>query len=135
MKLKQKEKNYFEILIRKNSTNFFKKAKYTYIYREKLKNFIELDISIFYNENFSKIYKFSNLKSLIKILKIIIDNKDWDFFDKTIPEIKSFEENILSEIQNNSYLSYFYKKKSKTRYNLILKILKKLYKIYYKEKT
>lgn len=135
MKLKQKEKNYFEILLNKNSKNYFKKIKYTYIYREKLENFIDLDISIFYNENFSKINKFSNLKSLIKILKIIIDHKDWDFFDKIIPEIKSFEENILSEIQNNSYLSYFYKNKTKKRYSLILKILNKLYKVYYKEKT
>ncbi|MDD4151878.1 MAG: hypothetical protein PHR68_04650, partial [Candidatus Gracilibacteria bacterium] len=135
MKIKQKEKNYFEILLNKNSKSYFKKAKYTYIYREKLENFIDLDRSIFYNELFSKIHKYSNLKSLIKSLKIIIDHKDWDFFYKIIPEIKSFEENILSEIQKNSYFSYFYKNKSKKRYNLFLKILNKLYKVYYKEKT
>lgn len=135
MKLKQKEKWYFDILQKKQSANIFKTSKYTYIYREKLETFYNLDISIFYNELLWKVSKFINLKSLIKVLKIIIENKDWDFFDKVIVDIKNFEAKIFDEISSDNLLSYFQKKSFSSRYKLVLKILNRAYKTAYKEKT
>lgn len=135
MKLKQKEKWFFDIIQKKNSSNIFKKTKYLYIFREKLETFYNFEISIFYNELFLNVWKFSNLKSLIKIFKLIIENKDWDFFDKVFIDIKNFEDKFIKEIDSDNLLSYFQKKSYKSRYNLVLKILNKAYKAEYKAKT
>lgn len=135
MKLKQKEQNLYNIITSKKQNSYFQNLKYKFIFARKLKTFYDLEIAIFYNELFKDISSYSNTNSLVKILKYIIKNKDFSFFEQTIPKIKLFEEKFLSDINSDKNLSWTDKRKYSTRYNLIISIIKKMHSFYYKEKT
>lgn len=134
-KLKQKEENLYTILISKKTNSFIKNIKYKIIFVEKIKVFYDLEISIFYNELFAGISSYSNTNSLVKILKYIIKKKDFDFFEQIIPKIKNFEDKFISEVDLATKLSKSYKSKYRSRYNLVMSIIKKMHSFYYKEKT
>lgn len=134
-KLKQKEVNLYNILISKKNNTFLKKFKYRILFMEKSKIFYDLEFSIFYNEMFRWIAFYSNINSLVKILKYIIKNKDFELFEKIIPQIKNFEDKILKEIFEDSNINSSLKSKYKSRNNSVMLILKKMHWVYYKEKT
>lgn len=133
-KIINNEINSYNSFIFKKNIWIIKKTFYKIKFSKKILFLYDLDISIFYDEIFKWLYS-SNKKSLSKLFKNLIKQKEFSLIEQNLQFIYEFENKKLDEILKNNFILPYYKIKFKNRNKSIINLLKNIDSILYKEKT